>query len=54
MSCRAAAVRALESELPDDPRTAVLRLAMSLETGPDDAAAALERFLFERRFRRAP
>ncbi|MGI5862327.1 MAG: hypothetical protein ACOX6T_09750 [Myxococcales bacterium] len=46
------ALKALRSGLPDDPRTAVLSLAVALDLGPTAAAAELERFLFERRFER--
>lgn len=47
---KAGALGALRSGLRDDPRTAVLGLAVALELGPASAAAELERFLFERRF----
>jgi tetratricopeptide (TPR) repeat protein len=51
---RAGALAALEADLPNDPRTGVLRLATAFEAGPPAAAAEIERFLFLRRFKVAP
>ncbi|MCA2982058.1 MAG: hypothetical protein INH37_27610 [Myxococcaceae bacterium] len=47
---RLGALKVLEAELKDDPRTAVLRASMALSTSPDVAAQELERLLFSTRF----
>jgi tetratricopeptide (TPR) repeat protein len=44
------ALQALEADLPQDPRTAVLRTALALGNSPDAAAAELEQVLFQKRF----
>ncbi len=45
-----AALRSLEQDLPDDPRTGVLRAALALGDSPEAGARELERLLFEKRF----
>ncbi|MHB8874713.1 MAG: tetratricopeptide repeat protein [Myxococcaceae bacterium] len=47
---RKAALDAMEADLPDDPRTAVLRVALALGTSPETGAAELERLLFTKRY----
>ncbi|MEW5741458.1 MAG: hypothetical protein AB1938_21230 [Myxococcota bacterium] len=47
---RPQALKVLETELKDDPRTAVLRVAISLSQSPDSGAAELEKLLFTARF----
>jgi tetratricopeptide (TPR) repeat protein len=47
---RLAALKGLEADLKDDPRTAVLRTSMALGNSPDIGAAELERLLFSTRF----
>lgn len=47
---RAAALKVLESELKDDPRTAMLRAALALGDSPVAGAAELERLLFSTRY----
>jgi tetratricopeptide (TPR) repeat protein len=47
---RAAALKVLESELKDDPRTAVLRVAHSLGDSPVSGAQELEKLLFSTRY----
>lgn len=44
------ALQVLETELPTDSRTAVLRTAVSLEASPEQGATELERALFAKRF----
>jgi tetratricopeptide (TPR) repeat protein len=46
---RQAALKALEAGLKDDPRTAVLRVALAVGHAPDAGAAELERLLFTAR-----
>lgn len=45
-----AALKALETDLKDDPRTAVLRTALALGNSPEVGASELERLLFTTRF----
>ena len=45
-----AALAALERDLPADPRTAVLRVALSAGRSPPEGAAQLEELLFRTRF----
>ncbi len=45
-----AALRTLEQDLPDDPRTGVLRAALAVGDSPEAGARELERLLFEKRF----
>lgn len=47
---RPAALKVLEGELKNDPRTAVLRSALAVGHAPDFGAAELERLLFNSRF----
>lgn len=47
---RPAALKVLEAELKDDPRTAVLRVAIAVGQSPDSGAAELEKLLFTARF----
>jgi len=47
---RLAALKALETDLKDDPRTAVLRTSLALANSPEVGAAELERLLFTTRF----
>lgn len=47
---RLGALRVLEVDLKDDPRTAVLRAAVALGNSPEVGAAELERLLFSTRF----
>ncbi len=51
---KAGAVSALEADLPGDARTAILKVAVSFDRGPDAAASELEKLLFSRRFKPAP
>lgn len=44
------ALRTLETDLPDDPRTAVLRATMALGNSTEAGATELERLLFATRF----
>ncbi len=48
---RQGALKILEAALPDDPRTEVLRVALSIQNGADSGAASLEKLLFSRRHR---
>jgi tetratricopeptide (TPR) repeat protein len=43
------ALRVLEADLKDDPRTEVLRTSLSLQESPESGANELERLLFSRR-----
>ncbi len=45
-----AALKALEADLKDDPRTAVLRTSLALGNSPEVGASELERLLFSTRF----
>jgi len=47
---KSGAMEALEADLPQDPRTGVLRTALALGNSPDSAAAELEQVLFQKRF----
>lgn len=47
---RPAALKVLEADLKDDPRTAVLRVAIAVGQSPDSGAAELEKLLFTARF----
>ncbi len=47
---RAKALKLLEAELKDDPRTAVLRTAQAVGNSPEAGAAELERLLFSVRY----
>ena len=47
---RRAALSAMEADLPDDPRTAVLRVALALGDSPETGAAELEKLLFTKRY----
>lgn len=47
---RAAALKVLEAELKDDPRTAVLRAALALGDSPVSGATELEKLLFTTRY----
>lgn len=51
---KAGALKLLEAELPADPRTAVLRVAVAMDGPPAEAAAELEKLLFARRYKGAP
>jgi tetratricopeptide (TPR) repeat protein len=44
------ALKALETDLKDDPRTAVLRTSLALGNSPEVGASELERLLFSTRF----
>ncbi|MCC6334677.1 MAG: hypothetical protein IT380_11930 [Myxococcales bacterium] len=46
---RPQALKVLEADLKDDPRTAVLRVAIALGQSPDSGAAELEKLLFTAR-----
>jgi TolA-binding protein len=48
------ALKALEADLPADPRTGVLRVSAAFDKGSDAAAGELSKFLFARRFKNAP
>jgi len=47
---RPQALKVLEAELKDDPRTATLRVAIAVGQSPDTGAAELEKLLFTTRF----
>jgi tetratricopeptide (TPR) repeat protein len=47
---RFAALKALEADLKDDPRTHVLRVTVALGHSPENGAAELEKLLFTTRF----
>jgi tetratricopeptide (TPR) repeat protein len=47
---KAQALKVLEAQLKDDPRTGTLRLALAHEKASPDSAAELERLLFANRF----
>jgi tetratricopeptide (TPR) repeat protein len=47
---KAGALEALERDLPQDPRTSVLREAQALGSSPQAGASELERLLFTKRF----
>lgn len=47
---RLGALKALEADLKDDPRTAVLRTSLALGNSPEVGAGELERLLFSTRF----
>jgi tetratricopeptide (TPR) repeat protein len=47
---RTAALKVLEADLKDDPRTAVLRAALALGDSPVSGAAELEKLLFTTRY----
>jgi tetratricopeptide (TPR) repeat protein len=47
---RPAALKVLEADLKDDPRTAVLRVAIAMGQSSDSGAAELEKLLFTARF----
>ncbi len=47
-------LKALEADLPADPRTGVVRVAAAFDRGSDAAAGELIDFLFARRFKSAP
>lgn len=47
---RAGALKVLDTQLKDDPRTRVLRAALAVGNSPDDGAAELERLLFTTRY----
>jgi tetratricopeptide (TPR) repeat protein len=47
---RLSALKVLEAELKDDPRTAVLRTSMALGNSPEVGAAEVEKLLFSTRF----
>jgi tetratricopeptide (TPR) repeat protein len=47
---RPQALKVLEADLKDDPRTAVLRVAISVSQSPDSGAAELEKLMFTARF----
>ena len=44
------ALKVLEAELKDDPRTAVLRAALALGDSPQAGANELEKLLFSTRY----
>jgi tetratricopeptide (TPR) repeat protein len=48
------AVQALEKELPNDPRTGILKVAMAFDRSPVAVALEFEKFLFARRFKTTP
>jgi thioredoxin-like negative regulator of GroEL len=45
-----AALKAMESDLPSDPRTHALRAALAVSDSPSAGAAELEKLLFDKRF----
>lgn len=45
-----AALKAMEADLPGDPRTHALRVALAVSDSPSAGAAELEKLLFEKRF----
>lgn len=47
---RTAALKVLDAQLRDDPRTRVLRAALAVGNSPDDGAAEVERLLFSTRY----
>lgn len=47
---RAGALKSMETELPEDPRTAVLRASLAVGLSSERGAAELERLLFSRKF----
>ncbi len=47
---RGKALKLLDAELKDDPRTAVLRVSHALSNSPDTGAAELEKLLFSTRY----
>ena len=47
---RVGALKVLDADLKDDPRTRVLRAALALGQAPDEGAAELERLLFSTRY----
>lgn len=47
-------LKALEADLPADPRTGVVRVAAAFDRGSDAAAGELIQFLFARRFKSGP
>ena len=47
---RGSALRVLEGELKDDPRTAVLRASLALGDSQDTGATELEKLLFSTRY----
>jgi len=47
---RPAALKVLDKELPDDPRTAALRVAQAVGAGSDNGAGELEKLLFGKRY----
>jgi tetratricopeptide (TPR) repeat protein len=51
---KAGAIRALEADLPNDPRTGVLKVAVAMEGAPAGAATELEKFLYTRKFKNVP
>lgn len=51
---KAGALKLLKAELPNDPRTAVLEVAVAMEGPSAGAAAELEKFLFAKRYRNVP
>ena len=48
------AIRALEADLPNDPRTGVLKVAVAMDGQAAGAATELEKFLFARKFKNVP
>lgn len=48
------AIALLEKELPDDPRTVVLKTDAAIARDPREGADALEKLLFKERFKAAP
>jgi thioredoxin-like negative regulator of GroEL len=51
---RAGALKGLEADLPNDPRTGILRVAVSMDGASPAAAAELEKFLFARKYKAVP
>ncbi|MBI5546878.1 MAG: hypothetical protein HY901_23595, partial [Deltaproteobacteria bacterium] len=48
------ALKTLEADLPADPRTSVLRVAVAMDGPAEGAAGALEKFLFSRKYKNVP
>jgi tetratricopeptide (TPR) repeat protein len=51
---KAGALKSLETDLPNDPRTGVLRVALAMETPNGGAAGELVKFLYARKFQNVP
>lgn len=51
---KAGALRLLEAQLPTDPRTSILRVAVAMDGASEGAAVELEKLLFARRYKSTP